>query len=62
MIIDEPHKFKVENKAYKALIEIIKPQCVIRFGATFTENSETGKKDYNNLFIIWVLAKPSMKT
>ncbi|HBD64126.1 MAG TPA: type III restriction-modification system endonuclease, partial [Clostridiales bacterium] len=49
VIIDEPHKFKVENKAYKALIERIKPQCVIRFGATFPENSETGKKDYNNL-------------
>ncbi|MGR3808641.1 type III restriction-modification system endonuclease [Pasteurella testudinis] len=49
VIIDEPHKFKVENKAYKALIERIKPQCVIRFGATFPENSTTGMKDYNNL-------------
>ena len=49
VIIDEPHKFKVENEAYKRLIERIKPQCVIRFGATFPENNATGKKDYNNL-------------
>ena len=49
VIIDEPHKFKIENKAYRTLVEKICPQCIIRFGATFPDNSSTGKKDYNNL-------------
>ena len=49
VIIDEPHKFKIDNEAYKRLIDRIKPQGVIRFGATFPENNATGKKDYNNL-------------
>lgn len=49
VIIDEPHKFKRGNEAYKCLIERIDPLCVIRFGATFPEISEKGKKDYNNL-------------
>lgn len=49
VIIDEPHKFKVDNKAYKILIDRIKPQCVIRFGATFPDSNDKGKTDYNNL-------------
>ena len=52
VIIDEPHKFKRENTAYKRLIEKINPLCVIRFGATFpnlAKKSEEDKKDYNNL-------------
>lgn len=49
VIIDEPHKFKIENKAYQAIVERINPQCIIRFGATFPDNSSSGDKDYNNL-------------
>ena len=49
VIIDEPHKFKVENKAYTTLIERINPQCVIRFGATFPNRAKDKEKDYNNL-------------
>ncbi len=49
VIIDEPHKFKRDNKAYARLIEKIDPLCVIRFGATFPDGDEPGQKDYNNL-------------
>ena len=55
VIIDEPHKFSREQKAYKKIIEEIQPQCVIRFGATFPETvvsngkNKTIKKDYINL-------------
>ena len=49
VIIDEPHKFKKENAAYKRLIEKINPLCVIRFGATFPNLPKSDKKDYNNL-------------
>ncbi|WP_018658936.1 type III restriction-modification system endonuclease [Allofustis seminis] len=49
VIIDEPHKFKRENVAYKRLIERINPLCVIRFGATFPNLAKSDKKDYNNL-------------
>ena len=49
VIIDEPHKFKIENKAYRTLIERINPQCVIRFGATFPNIAKDKEKDYNNL-------------
>lgn len=49
VIIDEPHKFKRDNAAYKCLINRIKPLCVIRFGATFPMTGKDGKKDYNNL-------------
>jgi type III restriction enzyme len=60
LIIDEPHRFKHENKTWKN-IEKMKPQFTIRYGATFPEkvikkkNSLTGKKekitkkDYHNL-------------
>ena len=49
VIIDEPHKFKRENIAYKRLIEKINPLCIIRFGATFPDVGGEGQKDYNNL-------------
>ncbi len=49
VIIDEPHKFKRENTAYKRLMERINPLCVIRFGATFPTSTKSGQKDYNNL-------------
>lgn len=55
VIIDEPHRFSREQNAYKVIMEQIKPQSVIRFGATFPEHtSGRGKnkitaKDYQNL-------------
>lgn len=55
VIIDEPHRFSRNQQAYKAIVEQIKPQCIIRFGATFPETT-TGRgkkrvtvKDYQNL-------------
>ncbi|MDY4493874.1 MAG: type III restriction-modification system endonuclease [Erysipelotrichaceae bacterium] len=55
VIIDEPHRFSRDQKAFKVITEEIKPQCIIRYGATFPETS-TGKgkqkitiKDYQNL-------------
>ena len=55
VIIDEPHRFARDQKAYKVISEELKPQCIIRFGATFPEVAEgKGKnkvtqKDYINL-------------
>ena len=55
MIIDEPHRFSRNQKAFKVITEEIKPQSIIRFGATFPEvTTGTGKnktivKDYENL-------------
>lgn len=55
VIIDEPHRFSRDQKAYTVLREKIVPQCIIRFGATFPEITEgKGKnkfvrKDYENL-------------
>lgn len=55
VIIDEPHRFSRDQQAYKVIVEQIKPQCIIRFGATFPEIT-TGRrknkvtvKDYQNL-------------
>ena len=49
VIIDEPHKFKKEDNAYKVLLKQINPLCVIRFGATFPNLPKSEQKDYNNL-------------
>ena len=55
VIIDEAHRFSIEQKAFKTIIEKIKPQCIIRFGATFPDTTiGRGKnkivvKDYCNL-------------
>lgn len=55
VIIDEPHRFSREQKAYKAIVEELCPQMIIRFGATFPEVSvgtgrnKTTFKDFNNL-------------
>lgn len=55
VIIDEPHRFSRDQKAYKAIVEELCPQMIIRFGATFPEISVgTGRnkatfKDFNNL-------------
>ena len=55
VIIDEPHRFSRDQKAFSVITDEIKPQCIIRFGATFPETSRgRGKskvtvKDYQNL-------------
>ncbi|WP_296876930.1 type III restriction-modification system endonuclease [Thomasclavelia sp.] len=55
VIIDEPHRFSRDQKAFKVICDEIKPQSIIRFGATFPETSiGRGKnkiivKDYQNL-------------
>jgi type III restriction enzyme len=55
VLIDEPHRFSKEQKAYKVIVEEIQPQLIVRFGATFPETtSGRGKKritvkDYQNL-------------
>lgn len=55
VMIDEPHRFSRDQKAYKAIVEELCPQMIIRFGATFPEISVgTGRnkaifKDFNNL-------------
>lgn len=55
VLIDEPHRFSRDQKSYKVITDEIKPQCIIRFGATFPETT-TGRgankaavKDYQNL-------------
>ncbi|MEG3072105.1 MAG: type III restriction-modification system endonuclease [Candidatus Syntrophopropionicum ammoniitolerans] len=55
VIIDEPHRFSRDQKAFKVILDELKPQSIIRFGATFPETS-TGRgknritvKDYQNL-------------
>lgn len=55
VIIDEPHRFSRDQKAFKVITDEIQPQCIIRYGATFPEAvSGSGKnkvtvKDYQNL-------------
>ena len=49
VIIDEPHKFKEENKAYKRLLEKIEPLAIVRFGATFSKKEKSDETDYKNL-------------
>lgn len=54
LIVDEPHRFKRDSKAFQA-IENLKPQLILRFGATFPEikidkgKNATTQKDYSNL-------------
>jgi type III restriction enzyme len=51
VIIDEPHRFPRDKSNYKT-IEAIKPQMIVRFGATFPEitvgrgKNKVTKKDY----------------
>ena len=49
VIMDEPHRFRRDNKTYQTLIDEIQPLAVFRFGATFPEFGKTGDIDYNNL-------------
>ncbi|MCT2033592.1 type III restriction-modification system endonuclease [Dietzia cinnamea] len=49
VIMDEPHRFRRENKAYRAVLEKLQPLAIFRFGATFPKLDKSGKTDYNNL-------------
>lgn len=55
VILDEPHRFQRDQKAYDKITNELKPQCIIRFGATFPEISvgkgknKVSQKDYLNL-------------
>ncbi len=52
LIIDEPHKFGKENLTFKKIENMLSPQCIIRFGATFPDRKSKGgkkEKDYQNL-------------
>ena len=49
VIIDEPHRFKEENKAYKLLLEKMEPLAIVRFGATFPKKEKSTETDYKNL-------------
>jgi type III restriction enzyme len=55
VIIDEPHRFKKENQAWKNIVERLYPQLIIRFGATFPERIigkgklKKTEKDYEHL-------------
>lgn len=54
-IIDEPHRFSRENATFKFIEEQVKPQLIIRFGATFPSKfigrgrNRVEVKDYQNL-------------
>lgn len=51
LIIDEPHRFSKGNKTFTKVIESIKPQLIIRYGATFPDIKQNNNtvKDYENL-------------
>lgn len=51
IIMDEPHRFSKDNKTFEYIRNKIKPQCIIRFGATFPDvkNGKLITKDYHNL-------------
>ncbi|MCD8178507.1 MAG: DEAD/DEAH box helicase family protein [Tannerellaceae bacterium] len=55
VIIDEPHRFQRDQKAYEKIVKEIELQCIIRFGATFPTTTtgrgrnKVTKTDYLNL-------------
>lgn len=56
LIIDEPHRFSRNQQAFQTIMTKIKPQAVIRYGATFPDistgkgkNKVNAKKDYQYL-------------
>ena len=55
VIIDEPHRFSRDQKAYKTIVQELQPQMIIRFGSTFpmvtlgNGRSKVTYKDFNNL-------------
>lgn len=49
VIMDVPHRFRRENRAYQTILDEIQPLAIFRFGATFPNLDKSGKTDYNNL-------------
>ncbi len=55
VIIDEPHRFSRNQKAYQTIVQELQPQMIIRFGATFpmvtigNGRNKVTYKDFNNL-------------
>ena len=55
VMIDEPHRFSRDQKAFKVITDELKPQCIIRYGATFPQTTvgrgkaRTTIMDYQNL-------------
>lgn len=55
IIIDEPHRFSKGQTSYKTIMNELKPQILIRYGATFPEIEEgkgknkVKRKDFTNL-------------
>lgn len=55
VIIDEPHRFSRDQKAYKTIVTELQPQMIMRFGATFPMTTigrgknKVSVKDFNNL-------------
>ncbi len=55
VVIDEPHRFSRDQKAFKVILEELQPQSIIRYGATFPEitrgrgRNRVTVKDYQNL-------------
>lgn len=39
VIIDEPHRFSRDQKAFQVITDELKPQCIIRYGATFPQTT-----------------------
>ena len=51
VIIDEPHRFKQDNKTWKN-IQKLNAQFILRFGATFEEDKKGNKKFENLIYIL----------
>ena len=55
VMIDEPHRFSRDQKAFKVIEDELKPQCIIRYGATFPQatmgrgRNRITMTDYENL-------------
>ena len=55
VIIDEPHRFSQDQKAFQVIMNEIQPQSIIRYGATFPDitigsgKNKTSTKDYKYL-------------
>lgn len=55
LIIDEPHRFNRDNATFKFIEDQLKPQMIVRFGATFPSKfigrgrNKVEVKDYQNL-------------
>lgn len=48
VLIDEPHKFNIDNKTYENLINELNPQLILRFGATFPNDKNNKIQYYQN--------------